>query len=190
MSTLPANALCTRKEFKDYLNITGDDNTKDNLIHDLIGRVSKAFETYCGRSFVQETFTEYYDGDGMNQIFLDHYPVQSITSLHDDSDWVWGSDTLIASSNYRIMDERSIVYDGMFSTSRQSVKVVYVAGYSTIPTDLKQVCIEEVARLFKRAENINVQNRSNDTETVTYLNDTFTPLTMTVLNKYKMVSVL
>ena len=73
MSTLPSNALATRKEVKDYLNITGADNNLDNLINDLIGRVSSAFEGYCGRAFVEATYTEYYDGNGQSKLFLDNY---------------------------------------------------------------------------------------------------------------------
>ena len=189
MSTLPSNALATRKEVKDYLNITGADNNLDNQINDLIGRVSSAFEGYCGRAFVEATYTEYYDGNGQSKLFLDNYPVTAITSIHEDADWVWGSADLIDSSDYRILDERGIIYDGIFGTGEQNVKIVYTAGYATLPTDLKQACIEEVGRKIKHRTDYDEIAKTLSDGSVQYTEKEFLAQTIATLNRYKVKAV-
>jgi len=185
MSTLPANALATRKEVKDFMNINQADATIDNLFHDLIGRVSQAFESYCSRVFRALDYTEYYDGDGGNSIFPNQFPINSIASIHDDSDWVWGSDTLIDSSDYRVVDDRYIYYNGVFSKSPQSIKLVYNAGYSAIQTDLKQACIEEVARKYRHRKEIDESVKTLGDGSVSFVDFNFMPQTIITLNQYR-----
>jgi hypothetical protein len=185
MSTLNTNALCTRKNVKDYLNITGSNSTSDNLINDLINRISTAFESYCGRSFLSATYTEYYDGRGENELFLDKYPVTSITEINDDSDWTWATSTVIPSASYRIADERSVYYDGIFSTGRQSIKITYVAGYSTTPEDLLQAAIEEVGRKFKHQLDYDEAAKTLGDGSVTFQDSNFLPQTIKTLSYYK-----
>jgi hypothetical protein len=190
MSTLPTNALCTRKEVKDYLAITGDDNTLDNLINDLIGRISTAFENFCGRPFVSASYTDYYDGDGSNMLFVDKYPLTAITSIHDDTDWVWGSDKLLAASEYRIADERYVILDGTFGIGNQNIKIVYTGGYSTIPTDLKHACIEETGRKIKHRTDYDELTKQLTDGSVQYADKDFLPQTVKTLSFYKVKMVL
>jgi hypothetical protein len=189
MSTLNDNALCTRKQVKDYLNITGSQSTSDNLINDLINRMSTAFESWCGRTFISATYVEYYDSEYNNELFLDKYPIISITEINDDNDWTWNTSTVIPSADYRVADERSIVYDGVFSAGRQSVKVSYTAGYSTTPEDVRQACIEEVGRKFKHRSDYDEAAKTLDDGSVTYQDSSFLAQTIKTLSFYRIKAV-
>jgi uncharacterized phiE125 gp8 family phage protein len=193
MTTLNNNALATRLEVKNFLRMTGSDNVTDNLIHDLINRVSSIFEEYCGRTFLQADYTEYYDGEGSAMLFLDKYPVQSVDSIYDDVSWQWGSDTKLDSAYYRIADERIIVYNyGTFSKGTQNIKITYNAGFTSVPYDLKQACVEETSRLFDSSKNSNrdIISNTNQRGTVQYIIDKFLPLTQSILNRYKTIGVM
>lgn len=190
MSTLPSNALCTRKEVKDYINIKGDDNTVDNLLNDLIGRISTAFESFCGRPFISASYTEYYDGDGSNMLFVDKYPLTSIDSINDDTSWSWGASTLIAATNYRIADERYVILDTTLSKGNQNVKIVYTGGYSTIPADLKQACIEESGRKLKHRVDYDEIAKTLSDGSVQYAEKDFLAQTLKTLSFYKVKMVL
>ncbi len=186
MSTLPANAICTRKEVKDYMNIVQADNTLDNLFHDVIGRISTAFESYCSRKFHADDYTEYLDGDGGRNLFPNQFPINSIASIHDDSDWQWDSDTLIDSADYRIADDRYIVYSGIFGLSPQNIKLVYNAGYSTIPVDLTQAAIEEVGRKIKHRQDFDEAVKTLGDGSVTFQEMNFLTQTIKTLDQYKL----
>lgn len=190
MSTLPSNALVTRKQVKDYMRINAADNELDNLINDLIGRVSQLFQSYCGRNFVAQDYIEYYDGQGRDVLFLDNYPVNSVASVYDDTDWEWNSEDLIESTEYKIADKRFIVFDTLLSNARQNVKVTYNAGFSSIPDDLQQACIEEVGRKIKHRTDFDEVNKTLSDGSVVYQDQNFLPQTVKVLNKYRMKAVL
>ena len=110
----------------------------------------------------------------------------SITSINDDYDWTWASDTLLDSGDYRIVDQRYIVSkDFSFSRGDQNLKLIYRAGYETIPDDLKQSCIEEVSRKYKHRRDIDIETKSLEDGDATYSTSSFLPTTMEVLHKYK-----
>lgn len=157
----------------------------------MIGRVSTAFETYCGRIFNSATYTEYYDGNGHSNLYLDQYPVTSITSINDDTSWLWTSSTLIPSASYRIQDKRMVVYNGNFSNPGiQSVKVVYVAGYTDIPEDLRQSCVEESARKFKHRTDFDETAKTMGDGSATFQELDILPQTKRILNSYRMQAVM
>ena len=100
--------LATLDEIKAHYGMTGSSAEIDDELEAIAERISKIFETYCDRTFDSATYTEEYDGGGKSSLCLKHYPVTSITSIYDDSDWGWGEDYLVDSDNYRIKDERSV----------------------------------------------------------------------------------
>lgn len=137
--------LISADDVKDYLGL--DDNTEqDAYLADLILLVTSEVENYCGRTFASATFTEYFDGVFQDSLNLKNYPITSITSIHDDGDRVYGDSSLISSSDYvYYADEGIVKFDSVLSGGNKSVKVVYVAGYATIPSDLKLAIIKRVA---------------------------------------------
>jgi hypothetical protein len=155
--------LTTLANLRAYLKKAAGDTKDDTLLEDIITRVSQEIEKRCGRTFTVTTHTEYFTGSGNNRAYLKHWPITSITSIHVDEDRQWGSDSQIDADDIAISGNSPgmvILNSGeTFSKSSldiENVRVIYSAGYSTIPADLEQKCIEiSAARYLKSGGMIN-----------------------------------
>lgn len=153
-------ALCTLQEVKEYLDLNTSAE-EDKLLESFIDRVTDIFEKWTDRQFKSREYTEYLDGSDGSDLFPKHYPIISITSIHDDADWSWGSSTEVSSSDYRISNSaRYIASQTTFSKEDQNIKIVYTAGYAEIPADLKEASIEEVTRRFKRRKTLGIESKA------------------------------
>jgi hypothetical protein len=138
--------LTTLAKVKSFLSIPSTNADHDELLNNIISGVSEEIEKYCGRVFKAQSHTEYIDGEGLDRFMVKNFPINSITSIHDDLDRVYGSDTLIASSDYGYDANTGIVFmvSSLFSEGTQNIKIVYNGGYATIPLDLENAAISLV----------------------------------------------
>lgn len=130
-----------------YLQVDSTDVSDDHTFNELVMQVSKFIEGYCERSFISQSYTEYYNGNGSSELVLNHYPVTAITSCYDDTDRAWGADTAIPTTDLQISDRVPglIIYDGgtffdtmnLFKYAVENIKITYTAGYAVIPQDLE-----------------------------------------------------
>lgn len=185
-------SLITLDNVKLFIGLSNSTSDVDDLIEDLIDRISTSFETYCDRKFLSREYTEYYDGVGEDKLFVDQYPIITISGIWDDRDWGWASDTIVDSDYYRISNNGWFVVfnNTVLLDYQQNVKIAYTAGYSTIPDDLKQACIEEVARTYKNKNQIDISSKTLIDGSVSYVVTDFLPKTLTILNKYKKVIII
>ncbi len=156
-------ALCSASEVREL--VQGLPADADLLLNTLIGRAGTALARHCGypgtNPSMEETEYTRYVGDGYvrwedsQKIVLSVFPVISITSIHEDSDWEYGADTLVSASDYLLRGEGSeqIILKpnsthGGWSSAPQEVRVVWRAGFATPPGDLKQACAELVAHWY------------------------------------------
>jgi len=152
------NALCSLDDVKNYLGIEGIDDAKDELIEELINNVTEFAESYCDRNFYTAEYTEYHNGDGTGVLFPKEYPITSVSGVWDDTDrnFTIGTNDF-ASDEYGIMHERWIeLYEDYFTKYTRNVKIIYTAGYSTIPLDLKQAGVELVAWKFNEGRELHL----------------------------------
>lgn len=165
--------LTTLAKVKNYLGITTSDH--DTLLEYLITRMSTFIRTYCGRDFDQTTYTDdKYDGEYKNDGFLRlrHFPIISVTSLYDDTSREFTADTEIESGDYIIRNDEGIIQllDGVFfNEDYQNIKITYVAGYSTIPEDLEQACIDLVGFKFNTRQSSGKRSERLGRWAVTYV---------------------
>jgi len=177
--------LASLDEVKEYMGMTGSQSGVDDTLEDLITRISDLFHNYCKvTQFKTKTYTEYYSGQGNQELFLDQRPIQTITSIKQDSEWTFGADSTFAAGNYAILDDRVVMKDNYFREGIRNIKIVYTAGYDTIPGDLKQACIEEVVRKFKKRENVDVLSRTSIDGGITKVADGLLADTITILKRY------
>ena len=187
------NALCTVQEVKNYYEMTGTSAEVDTLIETIINGTSQIFETYCDRAFLDTTYTEYYDGNGKSVLFLDNSPATTISGIWDDTEWTWADASLIPVANYRTADTNRVVFrDTVLNKAEQNVRIIYNAGYTSIPEDLRQTCTIEVARIVKESLNktFYISSKQDASGSVSYKSKDFLPATFIVLNKYKRKHVL
>lgn len=179
-----ATAICLVSDIYSMLSVS--DSADESLIQNLIDRKTEHFERYCGLdSFYVADYVEYYDGQGSNLVFVKNIPINSVTEIAVDADWSWGTDTVVDSDDYRVVEDRYIIYQSYFDIGIQNIKVSYNAGYSTIPLDLKQVLIDEVVRTYNRRKEQDVLIKTLQDGSTHYVPSGLMPSTRHVLSRYK-----
>lgn len=141
-------AICTAAEYKTWAGISGTD--LDTWLAAVIAQAQDGAEEWCGRGFDSAARTEYYSGTGTTDMSLRTTPVTTLTSVSylssvsagvasftafDGGTYYFDGDSglLVRYSAFDAFDDANPVWpDGT-----RNIKVVYTAGYSTIPDGLK-----------------------------------------------------
>ena len=150
--------LITLASFKEA---EGMSTPKEDLrINALIPSVSQLVKTYCGNSFVDfysSNKTETFSIDwGTYIVQLTESPVNAIVSVQERQSYSSAYVTLTTGAYEYALDKKT---DSVFRTNSGSyrnwaqgvdaVKVVYTAGYSAIPDDLKLAVIDLITYYLK-----------------------------------------
>lgn len=171
-------AISSLPQLKNALGIS--DQTEDGQLSRWLLEADQIVKNFCKRDLEETTYTEYYMGNNSRYLVLNHRPVQSITSVHQDSDAYFGqadnafesADALTEGEEYVLIrdnntsasekSKRAMLLklkgvwpaaekstDGLLSQhlagAAGNIKVVYVAGYDTIPVDLESAVHQIVA---------------------------------------------
>lgn len=147
--------LVDLSEMKDYLGFADDDTDRDNQLGLFINLVSSLCELNTDRQFLEQEFTEYYNGSTSDKILLRQYPVisdEGTIQVWIDTDRDFGADTLIDSDDLVVDQNNGILYytGGEWGVGVRHIKVTYTAGYTTIPYALRLSVMEAVAFFWKR----------------------------------------
>ena len=168
----------------DYKDAEGIGSPKDDLrISRIIPSVSELVKTYCANTFVDfvssdktEEFDIYWDTYAVQ---LTESPVISITSVQERSGYDQSYATLTTGAYEYYLDKRT---DSVIRTNESgtrlnwkhgvgSVKVVYRAGYSSTPDDLKLAVFDLVTYYLKDEHKerrtlggASIQNQSSSTQ--------------------------
>jgi uncharacterized phiE125 gp8 family phage protein len=152
-----ASALTDLTEAKQYLKVAV--NTDDDLIQGLINACSTAIENYCRRIFLNQSYSEFYDGNQTRYINLKNYPVSAITQVQvngvtlDKSSYLVKNDTGVLTRVGPYPNGFTGVSTSRFNTiwnrGDYNIKVDYTAGYTTIPDDVELACKMFVASIYK-----------------------------------------
>ncbi len=144
-------ALFSLSEFKTHEGIVGSD--LDAVITQLISAASAYFDKSTKRKLESATYTEDYSGTGDRVLSLRHYPVTALTSISVSADRTFPASSLIPAGDYVLDKEAGLVTqvssstieifrtNPVWSTGRYNIRVVYTAGYTTVPEDLKEAAI-------------------------------------------------
>jgi len=180
-------ALCGLDDVRNYLHMPDAkvDDDMDTQLETLIDQMTEVFENYCDRQFLSREYVEYHNGDGGNTLYTTHYPITSVSGIWNDTGWDYGSDSLMSSDNYAVMGDYYIVAKNTYFTKyTRNIKIIYTAGYSTVPADVKLACVEEVARKWKNKNEIDVLAKTAEDGSITKYTKDLLPSTIRVLNRY------
>lgn len=136
---------------KAYLGISG--TSYDTLLTDLIGAASKAVEGYCRRPFEAASYTEYLDGNADTVLQVSKVPVTSLTSVtigpnEATPEVIAGSDFVLDQATGQIKLKPTSTATPYFPRGFRNVKVIYAAGFATIPDDVKLACAMIVSNAY------------------------------------------
>ena len=157
--------LCTLQEYKDFSGLKGVQ--EDARINTLIPQVTQIVKTYCGTSFVDyysTDKTEYFDiHDNLTtRVMLDESPLVSVSQVQERDSQSDAYVTLItensdSSDKYEYVIDTttdsiirtSATGEKAFKKGIKAVKVVYRAGYSATPADLKLAVFDLIKYYMK-----------------------------------------
>ncbi len=147
---------------QDYKTAEGINQPKDDArLEVIIPSVSELVKTYCGNGFVDyysSNKTEIFDINWSSHIVqLTESPVNAIVSVQERSSYSESYATLTTGAYEYYLDTvtdsvyRTLSSGGFKSWARGvgAVKVVYTAGYSAVPSDLKLAVLDLVTYYLK-----------------------------------------
>ena len=147
-------SIIVKAEVKEFLGIEETDD--DDLIDDLITRKEAEEQNRIDRQLEAADYTEFYDGDNSDTLLLNNYPINTITSLWDDTSRDYATGDLIDPDDIFIYSvEGKIVLDGIhFAKGNQNIKIIFNAGYETVdmPPEVKGALIKIVSSEYLYAK--------------------------------------
>ena len=138
--------LTTLANVKEYLDIEPDDTRFDSVIGKLITASSRQVEGYCNRRLEICAFTENYDGNASDILFLKNTPIVSVTSLSMD-------DEPFQAEEFKVYDDYVRLVSRLFTRGDLNISIEYSAGWfdaetESPPADVEDACIQLVAFKF------------------------------------------
>ena len=151
--------LCTRDDYKAYKKI--EHVKDDSQIDVLVTSISELVKTYCGSTLIDyyssnktETF-DIFDA-GTAEVFLTESPLVSVSSVQERDSITDSYTTLTANTDYYVDTEHDRIFriDGDISSKAwsrgfASVQLIYRAGYSTTPQDLRLAIYDLITYYLK-----------------------------------------
>lgn len=132
-------ALATLAQLKTQLGISASESQYDTKLNLYLNAGSDWVESYCDRKFTEATYTELLHGNRTNCITPRQWPITEVTELRISSDRAWtDAATLIDAANYGIASDQVTItyYNGFLPRGYDNVRLIYKAGYPTMPYDL------------------------------------------------------
>lgn len=179
---MAANDLTTVQNVQEFLDIK---NTNDvSMLGRLITAVSVSFERYADRTFKTSSYIHTFDGNGALRQVLREYPVTAVSSVLINGVSIPQAATVL-NSGYRY-DQRSVILTGYsFTQGFQNVVIAYTAGFTSIPLDLEQACIEQVAYLYRLRKRLGESSTGLAGATTTYITKSMLDTVKSVLDQYR-----
>lgn len=175
MAVLLDYALTSVADVKESLGIASGDNTKNNLIIRKINQATEMIERYTGRRFKATDYTEYIDASHTDQLVVKQRPINSITSISSRDTDQNIDDFETVNAEFYFYDSLSGVIETNFNFSGRwnRYKVVYNAGYTTIPSDIAEACATLAAFLVQNGTSgTNVKSKQEGQRKIEYFDQT------------------
>lgn len=158
-----SNGYCTLADVKAALRIT--DTVDDALLEVAVESASRLIDGYANRSFYNAgTATRIYLPSSLYEVYTDDFQTSTITlrTYEDGAFTTWSSADYqleplnqnvggLAMPYYRIRATED-KYFPMDSALEYSVELTATYGWAAVPTAIKQACVVQSMRLFKRLE--------------------------------------
>lgn len=178
---------CTATEIKNHLTDSQLDNTYDTILATLATRASRAIDRFTkrhnGAYAVSADSTRYFDGMDEVELLIDELAAAPTsvsvaeTGDVDDSGGTGGTYTAWAASDYLLwpynalqlgLPYEALIIDRLYGTKstwysyRKAIKIVGKFGYATTtPEEIKEACIIQAVRYFKRGQQAFMDTSAN-----------------------------
>lgn len=176
--------LTTLANLRQWLDVTNDDS--DALFARLITSASTYIKTWTNRDFTQQAYTRRLNGNGRCSMPFPDYPVSAVSVLTVNEIAIPASPDS-TQNGYRF-DDRFLYLVG-FSLNKgfQNVLITYTAGYSPIPADVEEACIEMIASRYKARSRVDEVSKNLGGMVVAFSQKDLSDNIKTILTQYKKV---
>ena len=186
-------ALISLAEAKTYLKESTTDS--DTIITDLVNEASAFCNKYCERHLLAKDYVEYYDGNGRDRLYLQNFPVITLTSLYNaTSDRTFDADSLVTIADDVLLNKEDGIIrlwnnESYFLVAVGNVEVIYTAGWvlASVPNALKLAVKLLVATEYKlwQEQKFGLQSESVNSRSRTWREDTVSMQAKRILDIYK-----
>jgi uncharacterized phiE125 gp8 family phage protein len=184
-------ALLTMEEAREMLGVPN--TTEDVLIESLVNAATLRCENETGRELYTRTRTnEVYNGTGGVCLTLRQYPVTSVSAvsfLTQENPETWTAQDTSAHPLVIVQPAKTTVMwrDLCFPYGQQNVRLTYVAGLTSVPSDLKAACSIVLLDLYKQKDKVlaNVASTSFQGQSSVYRNEPIPLLAARLLDPYR-----
>lgn len=188
---LNANALTSLAFAKSYLKIPVAETSQDTIVEFWINAASDEIESSTNRKLKAQALTEYQHGRRNNICVLKEWPINAITSLAiDETAQFTDPATVLTSTEYVIGDDLNsvVLINRTFPNGFNNIKVVYNAGYSTVPKDLENACLWLISYYHKMRDSgdIGRTSKGKGDESITILQEAPKMVTDAILRHKRM----
>jgi hypothetical protein len=160
----------------------------DALLTRLVTAASQYIQTWLNRQIGSADYLEVRDGTGGHRLQFACFPVTAVLSVAIDGQAVPAA-APFNSVGYRFSSTQLSVRGYSFKRGAQNVVIAYAAGYSTIPPEVAQACIELVSLRYRERTRIGEVSRSlGGAETVAYAQKDMSDPIKTLLQQYRLVA--
>lgn len=114
----------------------------------LLDKTVDRMERYCHRTFPSTVYVdEEYSGGGSNLLMVRNFPVTAFVRLQYRSALVWAD---VVATSYRREDANGFIFlrSSIFSEADLNYRVSYTAGFTTIPDELHDLCLDIAAQYY------------------------------------------
>ena len=156
-------ALCSYTDVETIVQIDLSSSLQTSLTNSIIPFADSTIKTYVGYDIEAANQTEVLFGDNNREISLKHLPVNSITSITEDGNTLTegNEEDFVFHPNGRV--ER--VLSRWSGAKPRNITVVYNAGYSPIPDDIRFTSARISARMVLSALNLGSQAKAGAVDT-------------------------
>ena len=165
-------ALCSVSDVEQFLQIDLNSTVEASVTNTFIPYVDAAIKRYLGHDVEQATYTETFDGNEQQDIFLRHIPIASITSVTEDGNTL----TQGNENDYVYYDNGRLrrVVIRWSGIKPKNISVTYVGGYASnsIPEQIKFSSARAAARLLMTS--LQISAKSDTGQISTHLADNTT----------------
>jgi len=156
-------ALCSFSDVEAIVGIDFSSTVQTSITNNFIPYSDKVIKTYIGYEIEQTNHTEVLFGNNMKELSLINLPINSITSIVEDGQTLTegNENDFVVHPNGRL--ER--VLSRWSGSKPRNITVVYNAGYSTIPEDIRFTSARISARMVLSALNLGSQAKAGAVDT-------------------------
>jgi hypothetical protein len=163
------------------ITVTDDDTNLARLITACSSWISKS---YCRRVFQLAGYVEGRNGTGTHTMMLANRPIVLVESVQVDGI------SIPHAPDFRsfgwVNDDLAVCLRGhLFTRGVQNVLFTYSAGFTEIPADVEEACIEAVSIAYKERGRIGEQSKIIDGQNVSFRIEDFSPRAQSILLHYK-----